>query len=153
MKRKDIWVLLGVALLAVLLLVLGQNNQAQPVKKGIPTLSVTMAQAQGEELPLADSYLRIKQGDAYYHLVPLLEKGEIVIQQEGGKENIIHVDQDSVVMFSANCPNHDCVRQGVMTLKNRETRAFQRWITCLPHQLSLELLDRDEALRLNEVNP
>ncbi|NLM86879.1 MAG: hypothetical protein GX171_09340 [Clostridiales bacterium] len=147
MKRKDIWVLLGVGVLAAVLLILGQQAKPQPVKQAIPTLSVALGKFD-VELQDADSYLRIKQGDEYYHLVPLNSEAEIVIKQDGNKENIIRIDKDSVVMHSANCPNQDCMRMGKLTLENREYRSFSRWITCLPHQLSLELLDHEEAMRL-----
>lgn len=147
MKRKDIWVLLGVGVLAAVLLILGQQTKPQPVKQAIPTLSVALGKFD-VELQDADSYLRIKQGDEYYHLVPLNSEAEIVIKQDGNKENIIRIDKDSVVMHSANCPNQDCMRMGKLTLENREYRSFSRWITCLPHQLSLELLDHEEAMRL-----
>lgn len=147
MKRKDIWVLLGVGVLVAVLLILGQQAKPQPVKQAIPTLSVALGKFD-VELQDADSYLRIKQGDEYYHLVPLNSEAEIVIKQDGNKENIIRIDKDSVVMHSANCPNQDCMRMGKLTLENREYRSFSRWITCLPHQLSLELLDHEEAMRL-----
>jgi hypothetical protein len=147
LKRKDIWVLLGVGVLAAVLLILGQQAKPQPVKQAIPTLSVALGKFD-VELQDADSYLRIKQGDEYYHLVPLNSEAEIVIKQDGNKENIIRIDKDSVVMHSANCPNQDCMRMGKLTLENREYRSFSRWITCLPHQLSLELLDHEEAMRL-----
>ena len=147
MKRKDIWVLLGVGVLAAVLLILGQQAKPQPVKQAIPTLSVALGKFD-VELQDADSYMRIKQGDEYYHLVPLNSEAEIVIKQDGNKENIIRIDKDSVVMHSANCPNQDCMRMGKLTLENREYRSFSRWITCLPHQLSLELLDHEEAMRL-----
>ena len=88
MKRKDIWVLLGVGVLAAVLLILGQQAKPQPVKQAIPTLSVALGKFD-VELQDADSYLRIKQGDEYYHLVPLNSEAEIVIKQDGNKENII----------------------------------------------------------------
>ncbi|NLW19984.1 MAG: hypothetical protein GXY84_01225 [Clostridiales bacterium] len=151
MKRRDFWVFTAIMGLVLVLLILGRALKPAPVEKARPTLSVTLA---GEEVSgqpeAANSYLRIKQGEAYYHLVPLNKPGEIVIHQEHGQENVIHIDKDSVVMHAANCPNHDCVRMGRMTLQNIETRVNQRWITCLPHQLSLELIPGDEAQRLME---
>lgn len=155
MKRRDLVIILGVVAAALVLLVLGQVVKPQADRSGRPSLTITNAEAlkAGEELQEADSYLRIKQGEQYYHLVPLNGPGEIVIRQEKGQENIIHIDKDSVVMHSANCPNHDCMRQGEMTLENIEYRVYQSWITCLPHQLSLELLPREQALLLVENTP
>ena len=155
MKRRDIWIIGAVAVLAGLLLLLGQVIKPAPPVKALPTLSITNAREPDSGGPLeeANSYLRIRQGQEYYHLVPLNGPGQIVIRQDNGWENVIYIDKDSVVMHSANCPNHDCIRQGMMTLDNIATRVFQSWITCLPHELSLELITREDAVRLTQGNP
>jgi len=151
LKRRDFWVFTAILGLVLALLILGRALRPAPVQNARATLSVSLEGTPVTGQPArADSYLRIKQGEAYYHLVPLNKAGEIVIKQEQGWENVIHIDKDSVVMHSANCPNQDCVRMGKMTLLNIETRVHQRWITCLPHQLSLELIPGDEAQRLME---
>ena len=152
MKRRDIWIIGAVAVLAGLLLLLGQVIKPAPPVKALPTLSITNAREPDSGGPLeeANSYLRIRQGQEYYHLVPLNGPGQIVIRQDNGWENVIYIDKDSVVMHSANCHNQDCVNMGEMTLSNIDTRVFQRWIVCLAHQISLELMPREEALRLME---
>ena len=152
MKRKDVLIIGGVLLTALVLLIVGRLQTPRVTEGALPTLTITNAEElhAGEALAEADSYLRIKQGDAYYHLVPLNGPGQIVIRQDKGQENVIHINKNSVVMHSANCPNHDCMRQGVMTLENITFRVYQSWITCLPHQLSLELLPREQALLLEE---
>ncbi|MGI6234933.1 MAG: NusG domain II-containing protein [Christensenellales bacterium] len=155
MKRKDVLIIGGVLLTALVLLIVGRLQTARVTEGALPTLTITNAEElhAGEALAEADSYLRIKQGDAYYHLVPLNGPGQIVIHQDKGQENVIHINKNSVVMHSANCPNHDCMRQGEMTLDNIEYRVFQSWITCLPHQLSLELIPREQAKALVEAKP
>lgn len=152
MKRRDLVIILGVVGAALILLLLGQLTKPRVDRTGRPSLTITNAADLDAAGPLveADSYLRIKQGEQYYHLVPLNGPGEIIIRQDKGQENIIHIDKNAVVMHSANCPNHDCMRQGVMTLENIAFRVYQSWITCLPHQLSLELLPREQALLLEE---
>jgi hypothetical protein len=155
LKRKDVLIIGGVLLTALVLLIVGRLQTARVTEGALPTLTITNAEElhAGEALAEADSYLRIKQGDAYYHLVPLNGPGQIVIHQDKGQENVIHINKNSVVMHSANCPNHDCMRQGEMTLDNIEYRVFQSWITCLPHQLSLELIPREQAKALVEAKP
>ncbi|NLX83664.1 MAG: hypothetical protein GXZ04_07625 [Clostridiales bacterium] len=155
MKRKDVLIIAGVLVTALILLIFGRFHTPQAPEGGLPTLSISNAKElqSGEVLEEAESYLRIKQGEAYYHLVPLKGPGRIVIRQDKGWENIIHIDKNSVVMHSANCPNHDCMRQGEVRLDNIEYRVFQSWITCLPHQLSLELIPREQALALMEATP
>lgn len=155
MKRKDVLIIGGVLLTALVLLIVGRLQTPRVTEGALPTLTITNAEElhAGEALAEADSYLRIKQGDAYYHLVPLNGPGQIVIRQDKGQENVIHINKNSVVMHSANCPNHDCMRQGEMTLDNIEYRVFQSWITCLPHQLSLELIPREQTKALVEAQP
>ncbi len=155
LKRRDVWVIAAVLAAALLLLLAGRLFRPAPPEAAFPTLTLSNAASlgSGDFLNDAESYLRIKQGKAYYDLVPLNGPGEIVIRQNNGWENVIHIDKNSVVMHSANCPNHDCIRQGMMTMDNIDTRVFQSWITCLPHELSLELITREDALRLAQGNP
>ncbi len=157
MKRKDWLILGGVAALAGLLLLGSLFIKPKPdtTKMGTLTLKNLGGIDQSKAaLDKAESFLRIKQGEDYYQLVPLNAPGEIVIRQEQGYENVIHIGHNSVVMHSANCPKHECIAQGEMTLDNIDTRVFFQWITCLPHQLSLELLPRKDALHLlSEQNP
>ena len=154
MKRRDFWII-GAVVLAGLALF----TASRLLKPGVtvsgrkPLVLASEAGTDIGKLPQADSYLRIKQGGDYYDLIPLLGPDEIIITGEGDRENVVHIDKDSVKMHSANCPNHDCIRQGEMTLKNINVRVFQKWITCLPHQVSLELLTRDEALALRGETP
>ncbi len=51
-------------------------------------------------------------------------------------------------MEDANCEGHDCINEGEVTLENREERVLWNMVICLPHQLSLELITREEALGL-----
>ncbi len=51
-------------------------------------------------------------------------------------------------MEESNCPNQDCLRQGEVTLESRKERVLANMIVCLPHQLVLELLSREEVMNL-----
>ena len=59
--------------------------------------------------------------------------------------NVLHLTPDGFWMEEANCEGHDCVGQGEVTLANREERILWNMIICLPHQLSTELITREEA--------
>lgn len=157
MKRRDFYIIAGVVVLGLLLFLLSRVIKPAPIKTGREPISLTSLGAfksrqEGKLIP-ADSYLRIKQGQEYYELVPLLSAGEITIKQENGLINLIHVDRDSAVMHSANCSNQDCVMQGQMTLENIASRVLRNYIICLPNQVSLELLTRQEALDLVGEKP
>ena len=84
-------------------------------------------------------------------LLPLPLEGEysrpIRTKLADGSEyvNVLHLTPDGFRMEDANCEGHDCVNQGEVTLKNREDRILFNMIICLPHQLSAELITREEA--------
>ena len=87
-------------------------------------------------------------------LLPLPTEGEYTrtIRQtmDDGTEavNILHLTANGFWMEDANCEGHDCVNMGEVTLENREERVLWNMVICLPHQLSLELITRDEAKQL-----
>ncbi len=62
--------------------------------------------------------------------------------------NTLHLTPDGFRMENANCEGHDCIKEGEVTLENREERVLWNMVICLPHQLSLELITREEALSL-----
>lgn len=87
-------------------------------------------------------------------LLPLPTEGEYTrtIRQNlpDGTEavNVLHLTTNGVWMEDSNCEGHDCINEGEVTLENREERVLWNMIICLPHQLSLELITRDEALQM-----
>ena len=87
-------------------------------------------------------------------LLPLPTEGEYTrtIRQTmpDGTEafNTLHLTPDGFRMENANCEGHDCIKEGEVTLENREERVLWNMVICLPHQLSLELITREEALDL-----
>ena len=87
-------------------------------------------------------------------LLPLPLEGEysktIRTKLADGSEfvNVLHMTPNGFRMEDANCEGHDCVNQGEVTLENREDRILWNMIICLPHQLSAELITREEALQM-----
>ena len=59
--------------------------------------------------------------------------------------NVLHLTPNGFWMEEANCEGHDCIEEGEVTLENREERVLWNMIICLPHQLSTELITREEA--------
>jgi hypothetical protein len=84
-------------------------------------------------------------------LLPLPQEGEykktIRVAMPDGSEyiNVLHITPNGFWMENANCEGQDCVKQGEVTLENREERILWNMIICLPHQLSAELITREEA--------
>jgi hypothetical protein len=62
--------------------------------------------------------------------------------------NVIHLEPDGFWMEDSNCEGHDCIEEGKVTLENREERVLGSMVICLPHQLMLELITREEAEKL-----
>ncbi len=87
-------------------------------------------------------------------LLPLPLEGEysktIRVTMPDGSEsvNVLHMTPNGFRMEDANCEGHDCVNQGEVTLENREERVLWNMVICLPHQLSAELITREEAKQM-----
>ena len=87
-------------------------------------------------------------------LLPLPLEGEYsrTVRQmmDDGTEavNVLHLTADGFRMEESNCPGHDCMEEGEVTLENREERILWNMVICLPHQLIAELLTREEAERI-----
>lgn len=87
-------------------------------------------------------------------LLPLPVEGEYTrtIRQTmpDGTEavNVLHLTPNGFRMEDSNCEGHDCISEGEVTLENREERVLWNMVICLPHQLALELITREEALQM-----
>ena len=77
--------------------------------------------------------------------IPLTGEDTITISQNNGEFiNVVKVTADSIVMESANCSNQDCIHQGMVSLNNANTRPLNKYIVCLPNQVTLALLTPEE---------
>ena len=85
-------------------------------------------------------------------LLPLPLEGEYTrtvrqVMDDGTEAvNVLHLTPEGFWMEDANCKNHDCVGEGMVTLENREERVLWNMVVCLPHQLVAELITREEAI-------
>ena len=77
--------------------------------------------------------------------IPLNEDNSFRITQADGSENVVHIGKNSFYMESSNCENQNCVQQGEVDLENRDKRVLFNMVICLPHNIRLELVTRDEA--------
>ncbi len=102
---------------------------------------------------LSIAYVLVRMQNAI-GLLPLPVEGEYTrtIRQTAadGSEaiNVLHLTSEGVWMEDSNCEGHDCMLEGEVTLENREERVLWNMIICLPHQLSLELITREEAIQM-----
>lgn len=79
--------------------------------------------------------------------VALEEYGRYTITR-GDHVNVVEVTEDSIRMAESTCDNQDCVRQGVVSLENRERRILQNTIVCLPNDVVLELYSYEEMMSM-----
>ena len=169
-RKKDLILVLALLALALLFLLLsrparkpaavppapppaetGTVTEERPAESYADFVSETV-RAYFEEYPAA-SYLFVNTGSNAYSPIPLNGDNSFRITQQDGSENVIHIGENSFYMESSNCKNQNCVGQGEVTLENRESRPLFNMVICLPHNLSLELLTREEAeARLMEMN-
>ena len=168
-RKKDLILVLALLALALLFLLLsrtarkpaavppgpppaetGAVTEEKPAESYADFVSETV-RAYFEEYPAA-SYLFVNTGGSAYSPIPLNGDNSFRIAQQDGSENVIHIGENSFYMESSNCKNQNCVGQGEVTLENRESRPLFNMVICLPHNLSLELLTREEAeARLMEM--
>ena len=98
----------------------------------------------------AIAYVLVRMPDPI-GLLPLPTEGEYTrtIRQTmaDGTEaiNVLHLTTNGFWMEDSNCEGHDCINEGEVTLENREERVLWNMVICLPHQLALELITRNEA--------
>ena len=107
------------------------------------------------DLPTEDAYVLCRLSfSGQFMLLPLPKEGERTcpitqaLPDGAEAENILHLTAEGFYMESANCKNGDCLRQGMVTLKNREDRLLQNCVICLPHQLTAELYTAGEIAAL-----
>ena len=95
-----------------------------------------------------DLFLLVGVGNRRYEPILLDQESEFTIhQEEEAKQNTVSITQSSVHMLSSTCDNQNCVQQGVVTAENMERRLLGNMIVCLPNQVVLELVSRDELER------
>ena len=158
MKKKDLILILAVVCLALVLLLAGPLSRSGGRETGedteradtaTPYSEETLAAVRSffEEYP-AESYLIVKSAGGVYLPIPLNSDNAFTVRQSDGSENTVHIGRNSFYMESSNCENQNCVEQGEVTLENRDTRILLNTVICLPHRLSLELLNPEETRSL-----
>ena len=120
MDKKNLLVIGGVVLLAVLLLV------AAPL---LPKPAVD------------EDAVIIRMNDAEYARIPLSQPQTITIEQENGAINVVEVTSRGMRMVSSTCQNQVCVHKGEVTVDNWELKGGA-FIACLPNRVILELVEK-----------
>ena len=146
MIRKLTAILLAAVMLAGVTAAAEQDAAPQEVEEREQPFLIRITESDP-----STAYVLVSLNGFVTGLLPLPTEGEYLrtIRQEAadGSEavNVLHLTPEGVWMEDANCEGHDCIEEGIVTLENREERLLLNWIVCLPHQLLLELVTREEA--------
>ena len=144
---KRTMILLAAALLAALPCMAEEADAALPDMREQPFLTEIT-----EDDP-AVAYVLVRMPDPV-GLLPLPLEGEYTrtirqVMADGSEAiNVLHLTPDGFRMEDANCQGHDCIEEGEVTLENREERVLMNMVICLPHELALELITREEAIAM-----
>lgn len=81
--------------------------------------------------------VRITIDGTIYGTYSLNEDREIPVERDGSVINVVRIEDGSVRMEQATCPDALCIRQGAIS-RERQT------IVCLPHKLVVEVYGTHE---------
>ncbi|NLC33099.1 MAG: NusG domain II-containing protein [Clostridiales bacterium] len=164
MKKQDLTIITIAALLALSLFILNRSGilspKQAPKTQEADDIAVTIIEQGANSkqtitpLPLmsedskrwpAQSYLRISVNNRIYEPISLAGDSHINIRREGGYHNEAEVKDGIVRMVFSTCDNQLCVKQGALSIQNRDLRALYHQIICLPNEVVLEVLDENET--------
>ena len=77
----------------------------------------------------------MKDSDNNEYVLDLSKDSTTVVSTELGT-NLVVVENGTVRVSEADCPNHDCVNQGAISKAGQQ-------IVCLPHKLTIDISDRE----------
>ena len=117
MKKKDILLIVGVLLLA--LLVFGVSRLLMPASSGA-TVTVYV-------------------GGEVYAKVSADDYQTITVDQGDGKVNVLVIAAHDVHMESATCKNQICVHHSSIDPQQADELLLDNWIVCLPNGVSVEV--------------
>ena len=123
MKKKDILLICGVLLLALLAFLASR---------------LLMPQSTGARVT-------VYVGDAVYAEVAADDYQTITIDQGDGKVNVVIIDEDGVHMESSTCKNQICVHHGVIDPQQANELLLDNWIVCLPNGVSVEVTGAEDG--------
>ena len=115
MKKKDIYLVLGILLLAVAgWLIYGLFDRGSAVE--------------------------IRLHGEVYETVSQGQVETVIITQPDGKENRIRLDEKGVWMEHSTCDNQICVNTGKILFDQEQGLSLPKSIVCLPNGVTVELV-------------
>lgn len=84
----------------------------------------------GQSVEARNAVIHASDGSEY---TMLLDKNDVLVVTTDLGTNVIQVNDGSVSVSDADCPNHDCVTQGAISHAGQQ-------IVCLPHKLTVDVV-------------
>lgn len=128
-----------------------QNDPSGENTQGEEPLTLLI---QVRESDTAPGYILLQSANSIGFLT-LPEEGEVTktIRQrlDNGSEwlNVIRMTPEGFCMIEADCEGHDCIAEGEVTLDNMKDRLLWNMVICAPHQLTLSLYTKEEAIAIS----
>lgn len=117
---------------------MGKANRKANVVLGIALAAIAMAMvaivAVSHMDGAGDAHLRaiVHDANGETHELTLADNAEVTVETSLGT-NVVAVRDGKAFMREADCPNHDCMRQGRISEPGQQ-------IICLPHELWVEIV-------------
>jgi len=116
---------------------MGKTNRKVNIALGLVLALIAAVMAVMVAIPYLNGssesrlYAVVHDGDGETHELALADDARLVVATSKGT-NVITVQDGAVFVSEADCPNHDCMRQGRMSEPGQK-------IICLPHELWVEI--------------
>ena len=118
MKKRDVFLILAVVLIAAaLLLVMSMSNRGK--------------EAAGRMKVYVDGKL--------YDTVTIVNGRDYEVKQKDGSVNVIRMTKNGFYMLSSTCHNQLCIEQGEANADNWNKRSLGTHVICLPNRVDVEL--------------
>jgi len=123
MKKKDVFLICGVLLLALLAFLASRLFMPQS----------------------SSAQVTVYIGGEVYAEVAADDYQTITIDQGDGKVNVIIIDESGVRMDSSTCKNQICVHHSVIDPQQANELLLDNWIVCLPNGVSVEVTGAEDG--------
>ena len=132
MKKRDVFLILAVVLIAAaLLLVMSMSNRGK--------------EAAGRMKVYVDGKL--------YDTVTIVNGRDYEVKQKDGSVNVIRMTENGFYMLSSTCHNQLCIGQGEANADNWNRRSLGTHVICLPNRVDVELALTDETTVIDPYAP
>lgn len=124
MSKKNIFLILGVVIIACILIIVSQTTLLGKAPNGLVRIYISGQLHSQEEL--------------------LMER-DVTISQPDGKTNILHLMENGFYMKESTCITQQCIQQGQVTVDNYDKRALGTRIICAHNEVQVELVLTDRT--------